>query len=382
MAEKQARHLGVVTGDTLIVIGSQRELGGAFSYKKGDHTFVGEQKMAAGLKTTVEKYKVGCYYPIRITNLNGNEEMRAFHIKLINGDKAFGHVTHNGNRQYVTPEEKTMNLADLLLVKHYSSMLTSEHGIYKETDSGKIPILQPTPPKAIAKAPVRRGSPSARNGIPAIVISQDPRHIQTYLESSSGGKILVVITHKATPGLRLRHFEAMADILKIFKTQGSMDQGNQGLSCGVEAVFNAGFEVTAKDFNEVAGSGVDVSQFMVSERGKDSDALDDYIKDTGGGNSIPSNQMFATLQTKCQELCPPLEMEESLHCHIDNVSKASFWAEHKWAVVMTSACRGHWVSIEKILYGSDSVPALCLREGRGTTRIDLVTDHSNRKRPR
>jgi hypothetical protein len=180
--------------------------------------------------------------------------------------------------------------------------------------------------------------------------------------------ITLLVTHKEQSHLVLRAFDNLGDISapSAFATQGSMDEGNQGRSCGVEAAFNAGFlGVRAADFNRSNGAGVDAAPFRAREQSQEADAGDDYMGNTGGGNNIPPNQMHATLQSRSD-----LPLEPDFHPHVQQLNTAAFWSGRMWAVILIPAARGHWVSMERIIYRGQE--AFCLREGRGTVTYDFV----------
>ena len=96
------------------------------------------------------------------------------------------------------------------------------------------------------------------------------------LSAVDSNPITLLVTHMEQPAvqLTLRAFGNLGDISSpsVFATQGSMDECEQGRSCGVEAVFNLGINVSAADFNRSSGAGVDPSPFRVRERGGDASA--------------------------------------------------------------------------------------------------------------
>lgn len=321
----------------------------AFSYKCDTKTYYGGQKMASSLKTTVKRHKEGMYYPIKNTRY-------AFKIGSIQDGYARGTVTHDGKSECV-PEEKTIPLKDLLLVSEYSSTDSSEFGGSQELHSSEIPRVIPTPP-------IRDPSGRLQSGpsIPAIVVGPIDRVYEKLrqLSSQTDNPITLVVTHENEPGAKLRSFDSMPRIASAFKRQGSMDEGTQGMSCGIEAVYNVGFEsVSAKDFDRSAADGIDPAEFVASGM------ADDYLSHTGGGNNIPPNQMYTALDCLSE-----FHIEKNFHLHVSHLHTDEFWSERQWAVILIPACSGHWVSIEKIIYCTRVT--FCLREGRGNTMYDFV----------
>jgi len=227
----------------------------------------------------------------------------------------------------------------------------------------------------------KKSSPSRKNpirGNPTTAIAVSTNVDDVYaklieLSSHHDAPVVLAMTHEkmAKEALVLREFSNMEAIAERFYRQGIMDEDEQGLSCGVEAVNNAGFTVDASAFIQQAADGVDTDSFIVDRvaRGRNHDG-DDYIDNTGGGNNIPTNQMFLTLQSLLAH--EGLQIDSaSWHHTKDLIGTPEFWESHKFAIVQIPACGGHWVAMEKIMYIGQ--PAVCLREGRGTVTYDFVT---------
>jgi len=182
--------------------------------------------------------------------------------------------------------------------------------------------------------------------------------------------ITLVISHVPEEELSMRSFNNLVEISSLFKEQGSMDTKGEGRSCGVEAVFNCGFvNVSAESFDMAGGAGVNVDDFM-GEANKTHDAMDEFLFNSGGGNNIPPYQMWTTLQN-----ISGFTMEHSLHDGIPIVHTPKYWKGRKFAVLRIPACKGHWISVEKIVYCGQEV--FCLREGRGNMVYDFVNFPEN-----
>ena len=226
-------------------------------------------------------------------------------------------------------------------------------------------------PTSGGKASRKAGGKASRKASPltAICVGDLATTYAKLLELSPGyaQPITLLVTHVEQPNLALRAFGNLGDISSpsAFARQGTMDEGNQGHSCGVEAAFNSGFDVRAADFDHSNVAGVDANLFRARERGQEADAGDDYMDGSGGGNNIPPNQMYATLQGRFD-----FPLEKNFHLQVQQLNTAAFWAGRMWAVILIPAAGGHWVSMEKIIY--DGREAFCLREGRGTVMYDFV----------
>jgi hypothetical protein len=247
-----------------------------------------------------------------------------------------------------------MLLYDLLVVNQYST----QDGQSKQEHSSDIPKLVSTPPKETKKIFGQHN-----DFITAISVGQvyDIYTSMCQLSPRCCNPITLVITHKKlTASTNLRTFDTLDSISMIFKSQGSMSGDNKRSSCGVEAVFNVGFiHVTSNDFNKCAAPGIDINDFFIHS------SNDDFLDNSGGGNNIPVNQMFLTLQD-----LSGFTLEDNFHSFVNKIHTTDFWNGRQWAVVLIPACGGHWISIEKILFNGQE--ALCLREGRGTTMFDYV----------
>lgn len=356
-----ARSCGRTVNNKICVTGTQgRQWPGCdapFTYisSKDGMTRYGVQKMKYGLQTSENLHYVGCYYPIKDTT-------QAAKIVSIgeDGEDVIVTIIYNGHETVAIPQQFTCPLSWLLLVNEY----TIPDGKPKTTQSSSVPKIACTP---LRRAPIR-GNP-----ITAIAVASvdNPGDIYTKLIQLSPDyeePITLAITHqKMHPdALELREFSDMNAISELFYTQGIMDEANQGLSCGVEAVNNAGFTVTAVNFSEEVATGLDVRKFMVDERPRNHD---DYINNTGGGNNIPYNQMFLTMKNLAQK--QGLEMDPSPHLTRKDIGTHEFWVGHQWVILQIPVGGGHWVSMEKIMYKGQ--PAICLREGRGKVMYDFIT---------
>lgn len=370
-----ARHCGKPIGDVIYISGAGRDhwpsVEAPFSYtNEGGRIYYGLQQIRHALPTSVNHHLVDKYYPIKGTN-------KACQIVSIEGDQALVNVKYDAQAQVVFPRQEKYPLSMLLLVKDYSSPC----GRVKEGHSSVIPHITGTPPKtsdhskgsndrSISKCPGIKKPPMRGARVPAIVVG-NPNEVYAKLIELSPGEddpVTLAITHKGVSGdmLTPRTFNNMTEISELYYKQGSMDESNQGLSCGVEAVCNTGFEVTAGDFVKQAAVGVDASAFVARELAEDADAHDDYMDNTGGGNNIPPNQMFSTM-----EGLSSFVMDPSPHRARELLGEPNFWQSHQWAIVQIPVCGGHWVSMEKIIYRGQ--PAVCLREGRGNTMYDFIT---------
>lgn len=315
--------------------------------------------MKCNLLTTVHSHQNGLYYPKKGTH-------KACKILRMDEDEqAVVRVEYDGNDKVAFFEE-TVPLSNLLLVSDY----TSPVGEPKTTHTSDIPKISNTPPKGKKSL---TGRLPRTTQITAIAVGHPDDVYPKMTELSSGvagDPVTLAITHEANNEnnmLQLRNFDSMDEIMENFKRQGSMDEAGQGRSCGVEAVCNAGFSVTARDFFEQAAEGVDANDFVVL----DGDDEDDYLSNTGGGNNIPPHQMLLTMTRIANE--NGLQMHSSPHLVRDALGTSAFWQGHQWAIVLIPACDGHWVSMEKIIYKGQ--PAICLREGRGNTVYDFITSN-------
>lgn len=358
---------GKVVNDTICVRGNRgREwpkVDAKFSYiDTNGNTRYGMQQMKYGLSTTETKHKVGHYYPIRGTN-------NAVKIMNIYGDRAFVRVMYHGSSECLFPKEETIPLTSLQLVTEYTSL----EGVAKTQSTSVIPNISNTPSK---DSPSKNSSPSRKNAIrgnptAAIVVSTNVDDVYSHLVNISNGPVVLAMTHTQMPegALVFREFSDMKALAENLYTQGIMDEGDQGRSCGVEAVNNAGFKVDASAFIQQAADGVDTDSFMVDDgaRGRNHD---DYIDNTGGGNNIPPHQIYLTLKKYVER--QGMQMDSTpWHYTKELIGTPEFWKGHQWAIVQIPACGGHWVSMEKIMYMGQ--PAVCLREGRGTVTYDFVT---------
>ena len=333
-----------------------------FSFKRAGTTYYGNQMMKSALPTTFNKHKISShrsyYYPIRNT---------FFSCKIIDieGDEAHVHVMYNGNEKMNNHLVKTYSLTELMLVKEYSSL----NGENKTEHSSEIQKLVPT----LQQLEKTKGKMTSAHQptIPAIVIGS-PAVVMAKLIELSNNTVTLAITHEGLPGITFRTFDSMSDICSVFKTQGSMDRVGQGRSCGVEAVYNAGFlDVKGSDFNSLAAKGVDASEFVAHVMAvSDDSATDNFMNNTGDGNNIPPNQMYATL-----ERLSSFKLDQSLYSNLDELSDPAFWDVHQWALIFLKICGGHWVSLECMIYKGEKV--LCLREGRGNTAYDYITAPAN-----
>lgn len=340
------------------------EVEAPFSYiSTGGQTRYGVQRMKYGLPTTETEHKVGLFYPIKGT-------VEASKITKIEGDMASVLVKYHGRSECFFPKEETFPLTSLQLVTEYTSL----EGVAKTQSSSVIPNISNIPSKK--DSPSKKSSPSRKNAIrgnptTAIVVSTNVADVYAKLVELSNDPAVLAMTHEQIPegALVLRKFSDMNAIAELFYTQGIMDEDDQGLSCGVEAVNNAGFTVDASAFIQQAADGVDTDSFMVDERGRGRNH-DDYIDNTGGGNNIPTHQMYLTLQSLVEQ--KGLQIDSTPWHHTkDLIGTPEFWEGHQWTIVQIPACGGHWVSMEKIMYMGQ--PAVCLREGRGTVTYDFVT---------
>lgn len=354
-----------------------KEEGSFYYITKDGQTRYGKQRMMYGLPTTDDKHEVNMYYPIRGTN----EAARITSIERHEDgdDTATVIVLYFGSSKYFFPREETYPLSSLELVMEY----TSEMGDPRTQSTSKIPNISNTPLNK--GSPCKKRSPLRENGTTAIAVStrvNDVYNLLLGLSSHDKQPVVLAMTHDEVPKewlqLRLRQFSNMEAIQRLFYKQGIMDEGNQGLSCGVEAVNNAGFTVVASAFSQRAAHGVDVGSFIVSEgeRDRNHDG-DDYINSTGGGNNIPPHQMFLTLKSLVEQ--QGLQMDSTPWHRIPELIRTpEFWVGHQWAIVLIPACGGHWVSMEKIIYNGQA--AICLREGRGKVTYDFVTSSDGVRR--
>lgn len=316
--------------------------------------------MKGCLLTSVNEHRVKHFYPV-----DDDKDLLACRIIRIVDDMAEVRVTHSGNEQIDDGPVKQYPLTKLLLVSQYSSV----NGEKKKEHSSKIPKLLPTPTKP--KNTKASKSRPIRSSIPAIVIG--PFNIVANkakeLSPNDAQPITLVITHQEKRGLTIPTV-TMDELSSNFKSQGSMDMGNQGRSCGVEAVINAGFAgVTADDFNKVAAEGIDPDPFICSPQGlatDDVEANDAFVNNSGGGNNIPPNQMFATLQV----VAAPLEIDQNMHFH--DISSSDFWKNRNWAILAIPACGGHYVAMRKVIIYDQE--AICLFEGRGNVVYDFINE--------
>ena len=330
--------------------------------------------MKYGLATTETEHEVGYFYPIKGT-------IQAGMITKIEGDRASVIVKYHGRSKSFFPKEETFPLTSLELLTEYTSL----KGVATTQSTSVIPTISNTPSKKSSPSrkspPSRKSSPSRKNtirGNPTTAIAVSTNVADVYaklveLSSRHEQPVVLAMTHEGLPGdaLVLREFSDMNAIAELFYKQGIMDaEGDQGLSCGVEAVNNAGFTVDASAFIQRAADGVDTDSFMVDEgeRRHNHDG-DDYIDNTGGGNNIPTHQMYLTLQSLVEQ--QGLQIDSTPWHHTkDLIGTPEFWESHQWAIVQIPACGGHWVSMEKIMYMGQ--PAVCLREGRGKVTYDFV----------
>ena len=210
-----------------------------------------------------------------------------------------------------------------------------------------------------------RSARPIRNATPAIVIA-DAATAYSFLAnlSDSNNPVTAVITPESSPFVNnIRQFVDMEAISNEFNSQGSMEnvkrapkQSTQrlGMSCGVEAVNNAGLKITASEFYAAHEAGA--SDCVVDGR-----VEDDHI-DTG--NYISIKRMFDTLNNHY-----PLKLDQGTHTNNNKIGESDFWTGRQWAIVLLPVCNGHWVSLEKIIYRGRE--AICLREGRGNATYDF-----------
>lgn len=329
-------------------------------------TRYGVQHMKYGLPTTETKHEVGRFYPIKGT-------VEAAKITEIEGDRASVIVKYHGRDTCVFPRKTSIPLSSLLLVDEYTSL----NGVPKTESTSMIPKIANTPPKkgSPARKQTIRGRQTTAIAVGTNVVDVYARLIE--LSSDHEHPVILAMTHAEMPedSLVLREFPDMNSIARLFYTQGIMDEDDQGLSCGVEAVNNAGFRVTASSFSQQAAHGVDTDAFMVAKGGRGRNH-DHFLDQSGGGNNIPTHQMYLTLETLVAE--QGLEMDPRPWHHIrDLIGTPEFWVGHQWAIVQIPVCGGHWVSMEKIMYMGQ--PAVCLREGRGTVTYDFITSPDGAK---
>lgn len=363
-----ARHCGKALKDVVYITGANARTWpmneSPFSYSTEDDMYYGIQKMKQALPTTVVAHQEGKYYPIQDT-------CKAARILEINNDEARVRVEYEAQACVIYPKEATYPLNKLLLVKDYSS----KTGAVKKAHSSDIPILTSTPRKGGSMSSSPKNRPVRGPRIAAIVVGP-PDQVYTQMIGLSAGEkaepVTLAITHEAVDEgtTTLRKFGNMNELAQIFFKQGIMDEANQGLSCGVEAVCNAGFNVTARDFTQQAAHGVDMRSFVAREHNKNADANDSYLSQTGGGNRIPPHQMQLTM-----EHISGMPIDPAPYLIGKELGTSAFWRNHQWAIVHIPVSEGHWVSMERILYkGQDAV---CLREGRGNTMYDFMTSPSD-----
>lgn len=373
------RHCGMAVNGRVCVMGSNGhkwpsydEAPFSYTSKNGD-TRHGKQLMKGGLPTTEFKHELACYYPIKDT-------IEAAQVVSIEGESATVLVKFNGCDTVVKPQKRLLLLSSLLLVDEYTTL----NGIPRTTQASSVPRIASTPPKT---GLTPRMGPIRGELTVAIVVGwvtevADIHSKLVQLSPDAKDAVTLAITHEEVhpESLVLRKFSDMKEISDEFYKQGIMDEGNQGLSCGVEAVNNTGFKVTASSFNQQAAIGVDKEDFMVAEgeRPRNHDG-DDYLEQTGGGNNITCHEMFLTMKTLVEE--QGMKMNTSPMHHIkDSIGTPEFWVGHQWAIVQIPVCGGHWVSMEKIMYKDQ--PAVCLREGRGKVTYDFTTSPADRARLR
>lgn len=339
-----------------------------FSYISGNGlTRYGVQRMPYGRMTTEKKHEVGYFYPMKDT-------MYTARVDDIYGDQAKVTIMFHGRAECLVPKMETYPLSSLLLVDEYTFLC----GVPKMESTSVIPNISNTPPKKDSKKDSKKGLPARPirgSQTTAIAVSTDVADVYAKLVELSSEyeqPVVLAMTHAPKPAGALRDFSSMDEIAKSFYTQGLMDEGNQGLSCGVEAVNNVGFKVDATTFIKKAAAGIDTGAFIVSEKRerRRKDDGDDYIDNTGGGNNIPSHQMYLTLETLVEEKGMQMDTT-SWHDKIHEIGTPDFWVDHQWVIVQIPTCGGHWVSMEKIMYMDQ--PAVCLREGRGTVTYDFIT---------
>lgn len=341
------RHLGKIVNDTIYIKGNDSFDDGEdwFSYKLEDKYYRGKQQKQS-IRTTVTTHREGMCYPLTVTG----EIVR---IKQIDGDYACVEVVHTGTENAQKVQNVRKHLNELQLVKDYTYEFTNAG---RTTQSSKMPVIVSKCQKEAA------GRVTRRKQMPAIVIG--PIHRVSKALEGLSAKVNMVITHDATNNLDLRVFEKLDDIKRLFKSQGSMDKGGQGRSCGVEAIYNAGFvNVTAESFDKYQQ--VDVGDFIGDPNSTDHDAHDDYVNNKGGGNDIPPNQMFWVIKDMTS-----LTMQNNFHNSINELNRHEFWTGRKFAILNIPVCGGHWLSIEKITYAGQET--FCLREGRGNMAYDFV----------
>ena len=336
-----------------------------FSYvSTNGKTRYGVQHIKYGLLTTENEYQVGCFYPIEGT-------IEAARVESIDKEmrRAFVSIMFNGRDTCVNPQQKWIPLQSLLLLKQYTHL----DGTPKTQSSSYVPKISSTPPKKDSPSSVRN---NPIRGVPITAIAVGTNVVDVYakligLSSDYADPILLAMTHEEMPEnlLMLREFHDIDSLTKSLYKQGVMDEDNQGFSCGVEAVNNAGFTVTASDFYQQAAHGVDTDAFMVAERDRGRNH-DHFIDQTGGGNNIPPHQMFLTLERLMENQGQKIDTRSWHHIR-DDIGTPLFWVGHQWAIIQIPACGGHWVSMEKIMYMGQ--PAVCLREGRGTVTYDFIT---------
>ena len=359
---QMARHCGIPLKDVIHITGSNGRTWPAndspFSFTEDGTTYFGDQKMKHALPTTVRRHQLGKFYPIAGTK-------SACTIISMDFDEALPHpqalvsVEYDAQAKIVFPYQKVYPLSKIMLLGDYSSI----YGEQKTKHSSDIPKLNNTPPKK-KKSVSPKKNPCRGTLTTAIAVGTAEDIYAKLIELSPDATkaVTLAITHEEVgpETLPLRNFETMDDIAQVFYKQGVMDEEEQGYSCGVEAVCNAGFAVRARDFVRVEDEG-----FVASEFGGDADAQDDYMNNTGGGNNIPTNQMYRTMEN-----LSPILMDQSPHLVATQIGTSAFWWGHHWAIVRIPVCGGHWVSMEKIIYNGQE--AICLREGRGNTTYDLM----------
>jgi hypothetical protein len=359
-----ARHCGKALDDVVYITGANaREWpvsDSPFSYSTQDGMYYGVQMMKQALATTISSHRVGKYYPIEGTH-------KAAKVVEINCDEAHVRIEYDAQARVISPREATYPLTKLLLVKDYSN----KTGQVKMTHSSDIPKLTSTPRKGGSMSSSPKKLPVRGPRVMAIAVGSPEQVCPLTLGLSAGedaDPITLVITHEPVieSDMEFREFNSMDELAQIFFKQGTMDQADQGLSCGVEAVCNAGFDVTARDFTQQAAHGVDMRSFVAREHTTDSDANDSYLNQTGGGNRIPPHQMQLTMGH-----ISGMPIDQSPHLIRNEIGTSAFWKNHKWAIVHIPVGGGHWISWERIVYNGQD--AVCVREGRGNTMYDFIT---------
>lgn len=232
-------------------------------------------------------------------------------------------------------------------------------------------IARPTAPPPF----ISISTPPA-DAITGVAIGSDLRMVVQKL-SELGRQVLAVVTHEPLANTTYRTVSTLKDLVRPdnFYRQGTLelprrDTPPQGLSCGVEAARNIGFQVNGLDF----------------VKHKTHPDAPDYVGCDNAANNIQVNCMQKTLQDAidhgawgqtgpgvqpCDQHIPSWKVMHGVQPMHHHYTEQTFWHKRTWALILIELHSNsrHWVGIEHVI--GHQGDAWILREGRGSLLHDL-----------